>query len=368
MSADARTSWRWWLTTWALSGIAGGLLLYAWTQHVRGTHTNSHLLWTLVIALTVAAGLATASLTIREPTKAIPARSWLIGIAGMLAGSTLFAVDTAVEQLHLGPEDLHFWIECAEFTIIGPGLGMLCLLLVERLHATRAAAKARELEERERRFLVLGRMAAAVAHEVRNPLHTLRLVVDELRVEHPSLRSHPLSAHIDDSLERIDRAVDLVYQLARPGVEDDGAGDLVVTVHAALAALALNAGNHTICLRLMPDRAPVRCSASGLHIMVDNLLRNAVQATTVGDPITIDLRSEGGRWLLRLANPGSLPDQRAVYTGENPVASSKTDGLGLGLIITRQLAANAGGALMLTAHGGMVTAELALPAWKASIP
>lgn len=348
---------------WMMPVIAG-CLLYAWTRAVGGGQSATHHPWLPALALTLVVALVSASVTIREPPMTIPNRSWLIGIAGMVAGSSLFAVDTAVEQLHLGPADLHLWIECAEFTIIGPGLGVLCLLLVERLRAVRASAQARELEERERRFLMLGRMAAAVAHEVRNPLHTLRLVVDELRLEQPELRSHPLSTHIDDSLERIDRAVDLVYQLARPGIEDDGTGDFASTLHGSLKALALHANTHTLRLGAMPEHAPVRCAVSGLRIMVDNLLRNAVQATAPGQPITIDLHGTAGGWVLRLTNPGSLPEVPATRDGDLPDASTKPDGLGLGLVITRQLASNAGGDLRLSAHDGMVTAELSLPAWQ----
>lgn len=371
---------------WLLPGVTGGLL-FAWTQHVRGAHFASHNLWTLAIAWTVATVLAAAfarwelipqaqsttalSASTREPPMAIPTRSWLIGIAGLFAGCMLFAVDTAVEHLHLGPDELHFWIECAEFTLIGPGLGVLSLLLVERLRAARATAQAHSLAERERRFLVLGRMAAAVAHEVRNPLHTLRLVVDELRVEQPALRNHPLSAHIDDSLERIDRAVDLVYQLARPGTEDDGAGDLVTTLREALAALALHAGDRTFTMDALPDRAPVRCSSSGLRIMVDNLLRNATQAAALASPtgnvISVNLRSELGSWRLRITNPGILTTQPITQDDEVPSASRKADGLGLGLVITRHLAANAGGELTLSANNGTVTAELVLPVWKETV-
>ena len=366
----------WW---WLLPGLMGGLL-FAWTQHVRGEHFPSHNLWTLAIAWTVACALAAladrwqampqppafppAAADGHEPVNGTPDRSWLFAITGMLAGCLLFSIDTAVEQLHLGPQRLHFWMECAEFTLIGPGLGVLCLLLAERLRAMRVATTAHELAERERRFLVLGRMAASVAHEVRNPLHTLRLVMDELRVEQPALRDHPLSGHIDDSMQRIDRAVDLVYQLARPGSEDDGAGDLVATLRDACATLSLHLDDRTISFAPMPERAAVRCSVSGLRIMIDNLLRNAVQATTRGDAIVVRIERDRGHWLLAITNPGILPVTAAAGAGGLPAASSKEDGLGLGLTITRHLAGNAGGTLTLSSADGVVTAGLSLPQWK----
>ncbi|MBA3684809.1 MAG: phosphatase PAP2 family protein, partial [Planctomycetes bacterium] len=221
----------WWLAPGLLLGCA-----FAWVQHVRGAHFPSHNLWTLAIAWTVALAFAALftrlgwlprpPLVTEAPTAeplvfGVAVRSWLVGFSGMIAGSTLFSIDNAVEELHLGEPNLHFWIEAAEFAMVGPGLGIVCLLLVERLRIAHGAAAARALEERERRYLLLGRMAAAVAHEVRNPLHTLRLVVDELSAEMPAVGAHPLRDQIDLSIERIDRAVQLVYQLARPSVDED---------------------------------------------------------------------------------------------------------------------------------------------------
>jgi len=367
------------LSWWLFPGLAGGLL-FAWTQHVRGAHFASHNLWTLAIAWTVALGFAAlfarAGLLpqpVRVPPSrflespmAVPVRSWLLGIGGMLAGCSLFAIDTAVELLHVGPADLHFWIECMEFGLVGPGLGLICLLLAERLRLSRESVRTHVQAERERRFLVLGRMAAAVAHEVRNPLHTLRLVMDEMRVEQPALRDHALRVHIDDSLERIDRAVDLVYRLARPEAEDDGAGDLVAIVREAQAALLVRLPGRTVTLQDLPAQAPVRCSASGVRIMIDNLLRNAAEASAADGVVTVKIMADNGRWRLRITNPGHLSSDHAEAANEGTLDSLKLAGLGLGLAITRHLAAGVGGQVTLTSSGGVVTADLLLPAWKDS--
>lgn len=298
----------------------------------------------------------------------IPIRSWLIGIGGMFAGCLVFASDTAVELLSWGPEHLHFWIECVEFSLIGPGLGLTCLLLAERLRAQREREAIRLLAERERRFLVLGRMAASVAHEVRNPLQTLRLVMDELQVEQPTLRDHPLRVHIDDSLERIDRAVDLVYRLARPDSEDDGAGELVTCLREAQAAILTRISDRHIELLDLPAKAAVRCSVSGLRIMIDNLLRNAVEATATGVSVQARITATAAGWRLRITNPGTLPDEPSPVADALAPGSSKPGGLGLGLAITRHLADGVGGTVTLTSRDGIVTTDLLLPVWKDTAP
>jgi len=356
--------------------LAPGFLLgasFAWVQHVRGAHFPSHNLWTLAIAWVIAIGFAAlftargwlpappgpATPDARAVLLSIAARSWLAGIGGMIVGSTLFAIDVTVDQLHLGTDQFHFWIECIEFAIVGPGLGAVCLLLVERLRISRETAARRAAEEREQRFQVLGRMAAAVAHEVRNPLHTLRLVQDELCHDLPALGTHPLRLEVERNLERIDRAVELVYQLARPSADDDAVIDLTTTLNDALTTLA---GRATIETQIVPRQALVRASASGLRMVLDNLLRNAVEATAASGTVTVALVASESGWLLTVINPGFLPAGVAAGLPGDSVESQKTGGLGLGLAIARHLAGHAGGRLTLEQDGDRVIARLHLPA------
>lgn len=298
-----------------------------------------------------------------ESLMAINARSWLVGIGGMFAGCLLFTIDLAIELVHLGPPQLHFWIECVEFTLIGPGLGLTCLLLAERIRTLREQARIQSQAERERRLLILGKMAASVAHEVRNPLHTLHLVMGELRLEQPALRDHALRPHIDDALERIDRAVDLVYRLARPDVEDDIAGDLVACLRDSAAALRLRLSGAPINFTDLPVQAAVRCSSSGLRIMIDNLLRNAVEAAGRDGTVQARVDAVANGWRLRITNPGTFSESSEPDVGLAP-GSHKVIGLGLGLAITKHLVDGVRGRLSLTAENGTVTTDLFLPSWK----
>ncbi len=355
---------RWWLVPPVLLGI-----LFAWTQHVRGAHFPSHNVATVTIAWLVAVGLAWAftglgwwnpastRLAASDPQPqlgGIAAAAWIAGGIGMLLGASLFAFDTAIDLLRHSPKALHRWIEGAEFSIVGPGLGCACLLACHHLLSLRSAAARAQRAEHERRLLMLGNIAAAVAHEVRNPLHNLRLVIDELRVDLPELRRHELDARIDTSLERIDRAVELVYHLARPGAEGDAAGDLAAVARETADALRATGA---VIQAEVPDRADVRFGTAALRIVIGNLLRNSVEAAG-GGAVRMVLCAEGPTWHLRITNPGSLPAHSAAAT-----TPGKPGGLGIGLTISRQLVANAAGTLDLDQADGQVRTDLALPAW-----
>ncbi len=289
-------------------------------------------------------------------------KSWFYGLIGAVIGCTIFAVDTVVE--HLGPHyhNFHVWIEICEFTVIGPGLGALSLLMAERVRALRETTRLLQEIEEQKRFQILGRMAASVAHEVRNPLHTLRLVIDEMRLEDPALKNNPLSKHIDNCIERIDRAVSLVYQLARHKIDDVSHGDMIPMVQEAITLIQQQAIHHHIVCESLPEKALVRAAPEAQRIMIDNLLRNAVEATQPGSAISIDLQENGKHWVLTIRNPGNLQKSTDNLSNDNQQPeSTKASGLGLGILITRQLATNVGGSIQLQSKDGTVTATLTLP-------
>jgi two-component system sensor histidine kinase HydH len=291
-------------------------------------------------------------------------RPLVAGIAGLCFGCMLFAFDALVETSGLQSPWLLWLLEIGEFILTGPGIGVLCYLLAERLQRTRTTAQANIEAERERNLLVLGRLAAAVAHEVRNPLHNLRLAVDELRSELPVLRGHPLGGHVDDAIARIDHAVDLVYQLARPVGSEATAIELGRLVRDACAALAMRRGRPVNAdLSLLAAPHTVLTTSAAAFIMVDNLLRNAVEAAGEA-PISLASVRREGQLVLRIANPGRLPDGTCDAAGR-PLAmtSTKSGGLGLGLSIVAQLAEAAGGTLLLSSAVDRVVVELGLPAW-----
>jgi two-component system, sensor histidine kinase RegB len=288
-------------------------------------------------------------------------RSWLIAAIATLLGLLLFYVHDLLE--HAGAHStVHTVAGVLEFILQGPGMGVMAFLICEYLRLTGEALRRERAQVQHQRFLVLGRIAAGVAHEVRNPLHNIRLLLDEMRHAGGVGFEQPLCQRVETNLERINRAVELVYQLAKPtglAAQAEVGVDLVGLASEAANGETARSGVQ-ITRELPATAAPVACSPATIRIVLDNLLRNAA---AVGGEIRLSVCPIADAYAVVIRNRGHLPEELLSDGTEEPIESNKPGGLGLGLFISRQLLRNAGGTLRLSQAGDQVEAVVHLPRW-----
>jgi signal transduction histidine kinase len=236
------------------------------------------------------------------------------------------------------------------------GVGGLWLRRKYSLLSERHARAEAALRRRDR-LAAMGELAAGVAHEVRNPLNAIAMSVKRLRAE---FREGPASeaerAEVDELLDvlagqsrRIDATVEQFLTYARPrplAPRPIDLGRLVAEVAETTRALAASRG-----LTLEVDSSvtgEVTLDPDQIRPALDNLLRNAVEATPAGGRVTLAARREGGGIVLEVSDTGAgiapehLPRIFDLYF------TTKTEGTGVGLAVTHQI---------VTAHGGSVDVE-----------
>jgi signal transduction histidine kinase len=220
------------------------------------------------------------------------------------------------------------------------------------------------------RLVALGEAVAKINHDLRNMLTSAQMASERL-----SSSSDPLVAKALPRLERaLGRAAALARNVLEYGKSEEAAPQRQKMLLArAVAVAAEDAGLEEDGVRLirdLPARLTVNADSDQLHRILVNLMRNARQAIE-SDPardkkgrITVRAEARDGVVAVRITDDGpGIPDRLAGRLFEAFVSGRASEGTGLGLTISRELAANHGGELRLlnTSPEG-TTFELRLPA------
>ena len=203
-------------------------------------------------------------------------------------------------------------------------------------------------------------VAASTLHELKNPLHALGLLVDEL-AELPPAEVPSQVARIRETMDRALLPLDALRSLTRRGGQrrpQRPIGATTAEIVDSLKPLARDAG---IDLRLEGDRAAATpIDPELVRIIVDNLVANALEGE--GHAVEVRILQSATHVTLRVSDDGpGLSEERRATLFE-PLRTEKTHGLGLGLPIARALARTLGGDLVVADVPGFRTSfELIVP-------
>jgi signal transduction histidine kinase len=217
------------------------------------------------------------------------------------------------------------------------------------------------------RLAALGRMAATVAHEVKNPLSAIKSIAQVLREDDYLKREYARDLElIVGETDRLSRSVTQMLSFARTAPQADEprrAGELLDSV---LLLFQKEAAARGVTLRAdlgAREEELDGAAAASLRDALTNLLLNALHATPAGGRVSFSAVAEGGRLTVAVADtgPGVAPDQRERIW--EPFYTTKQRGTGLGLAIVRKRIEEVGGQARLAPSrpGEGARFELTLP-------
>jgi two-component system, NtrC family, sensor histidine kinase HydH len=229
------------------------------------------------------------------------------------------------------------------------------------------AARLGDLLERTvrmERLAALGRFSTGIAHEVRNPLATLKTTVQALeRIEREPQRS-ALLRDMGREIDRIARTMGEILAFGRPRPPKRQEVLVSEAAERLRALVATVAEQRQITVTVSGEGEPTALvDPDHLTQILMNLALNAIQATPAGGEVVIAFRRRAERLLLEVRDTGEGIPQEALREVFEPFYTTKPAGTGLGLSISRQLTELNGGSLGLESAPGRGTiARVLLPA------
>jgi len=195
----------------------------------------------------------------------------------------------------------------------------------------------RHLEQKlaaQERLAAMGRMAAMLAHEIRNPLQSIGQAIEILSDGQSHQRRE--AGHImQEEVQRLDHLVSDMLNYTQPLYPKSERTVISDVINAAVKQVDVQ-GNMDINLNCTVDEFAI--DADHLRLILDNLLRNAVHASPAAGSVYVRFNAVVHRqWKLEVEDEGGgVPETMKKHLFE-PFVSSKPDGAGLGLATVWQV-------------------------------
>lgn len=242
--------------------------------------------------------------------------------------------------------------------------------MIARLgHTRELEAKLHQAEQ----SAVVGRLASAIAHEIRNPLNYINLTLDHLRTAFPPADEKKretferLAQQLKAEVARINNRISEFLNYTRPATLELRPLDLRSTAEDAMRVVEVNAQESNIrtSVEQTGDVPPVMGDAEALRSVFTNLIINGMQAIDgEGGSLTVTISSENSGHNARVevtdTGRGIAPDD--ISKVFEPYFSTKETGTGLGLAIVKKTMDDHGGSISVRSkQGSGTTFTITLP-------
>jgi signal transduction histidine kinase len=237
----------------------------------------------------------------------------------------------------------------------GLGVGTIWLRRKYALLSERHA-RAEEALRRRDRLVAMGELASTVAHEVRNPLNAIAMSAQ--RLEREFLADAPEAATdelrellsvVSGESQRIDRIVRQFLEFARPPQLHRRPVDVAALVSGVAEASRALAGAHGVTIETAASRAgEAALDPDRLREALENLLRNAIEATPEGGHVALTTRGDAETLEIEVADSGSGIPAELLPRIFDLYFTTKPEGTGVGLPVTQQI---------VTAHEGTLEVD-----------
>ena len=251
-----------------------------------------------------------------------------------------------------------FILRLSFLAIVGTLVNALAEALRRQTAKYRAVAEqlshAEAAMRRSERLAALGQLSAGLAHELRNPLGTIKASAEMLSRNIPT--DNPLAVEmagfISSEVDRTNSLVTRFLDFARPLAAHREPTDLAQVIDRAIELVHRENGQTSIHRHYSPDLGAIPADAELMEHVFYNLLLNAVQASPPDGVVTVKTRKLESTAEVEVIDRGTGIDPKLIETIFNPFVTTKPTGVGLGLPIVAKIVDEHQGKLSVDSEPG----------------
>ena len=233
---------------------------------------------------------------------------------------------------------------------------------INRMADTRARLEA-DVRHQDR-LAALGTVVAGVAHEIRNPLNSMKLTLELLdrRLQRGAASSDEARTAIAE-VDRLNRIVNRLLMFGKPTLEDRRPQALAPVVERASKLVQEQAQLKGVGIRMSAgDDCQADMDAPQIEQVLINLLLNAIDASPAGESVLVTAENSDGWSRVTITNMGpAMPEETKAHLFD-AYFTTKPNGTGLGLSVSREIVVNHGGSLEFDSQDGRTSFWMDLPA------
>jgi signal transduction histidine kinase len=262
--------------------------------------------------------------------------------------------ENAENRYKLEQRGEHFFISIAVDAVV-----VSILLAIVSRKQERLIAVNEQLAHSEK-VATLGRVAAQVAHEVRNPLAGLLLYSEHLKTKLAGKTQNGEAELVDKiivTINNLTATTEQILNYARPVTLAPKLVDLNGVAQDVIQLLSPEITAHGIETKLELDPAPVAgmLDEPSIRAATLNLVLNAVQAMSKGGRLMISTGIESGKIWMKIQDTGAGMSPAQVKEIFEPFKSTKSRGLGLGMPYAQKIIREHGGEIVVESREGKGT-------------
>ncbi|MDA1534096.1 MULTISPECIES: DUF3149 domain-containing protein [Bacillus] len=242
----------------------------------------------------------------------------------------------SVSPLPIHQKTLNQWVavECIATLFL-----MSILFLLAQYMLLKRQTKLERQQNELQKIELVGTFAASTAHEIRNPLTGIKGLVALLKEKYKDEQDQFYFSIIEQEIERINEIVSEFLILGKPTAIIEQTYDVRTILNEVALIIQSEANLHNIVFHLhLPDHpVHIRCSKDHMKQVVLNITKNAIEAMTSGDTLTISVTNNATHSQLQIIDTGKGIPKHIQKHLFHPFFTNKDTGTGLGLVICKRI-------------------------------